>query len=109
MQYTIESLSKHLAKTNEAFFAYEYKDFLKIFCSEVEKLVQNGDTINLDSFGKFEPKFIRAKTAMHPKTGEKIEVPAAQTLTFKPSRSMIARLKEKNVDDKQLNLELNND
>lgn len=109
MQYTIDKLAKYLNSVDDSYFAYEYKDFLKIFCSEVEKLVQNGDTINLDSFGKFEPKFIKAKTAMNPKTGEKIEVPAAQTLTFKPSRSMIARLKEKKVDIKQLNLELNDD
>lgn len=101
MNYTIDKLSKHLHEQNNEFFAYEYKDFLKIFCLHVEKLVQNGGTINLDSFGKFEPKLIKAKTAMNPKTGEKIEVPSSKTLTFKPSRSMIQRLKEASQGDSQ--------
>lgn len=47
----------------------------------------NGDTVRLIGFGSFVVKAHKARTARNPRTGESVDVPESQKLSFKPSKA----------------------
>jgi len=93
MIYNNRELSKLISKDYKEYNSYEIYDFLKLFALYVEKLVKNGDTINMESFGKFEPKVNPAKKMFHPKKMQWLDKEETVTLKFTPSRAMIDRLR----------------
>jgi len=52
--------------------------------------LESGEDVDLYGFGKFKLSKRKAYTARNPQTGEPIDVPEKQVVTFKPSK----RLKE---------------
>lgn len=69
------------------------------FDAIVETLLQDG-RIELRNFGVFEVKRRKARKARNPKTGEKVDVPPKNVVTFKPGKEMEERvLQMRNVPD----------
>jgi nucleoid DNA-binding protein len=71
------------------------------FDAIVETLLQDG-RIELRNFGVFEVKRRKARKARNPKTGEKVNVPPKNVVTFKPGKEMEERVRQMtNVPDEE--------
>jgi integration host factor subunit beta len=62
-----------------------------VFDGIVETLVDEG-RIELRDFGVFAVKKRRPRKARNPRTGESVDVPEKNVVTFKPGREMEARV-----------------
>ena len=62
------------------------------FDSIVETLLEVG-RIELRNFGVFEVKRRKARKARNPRTGEKVDVPPKNVVTFKPGKEMEERVR----------------
>jgi len=61
----------------------------KTFDAIIETLVHNSDhRIELRNFGVFEVKQRAARKARNPRTGERVDVPPKNVVTFKPGKRM---------------------
>src|ERR1700747_2899105 len=70
-----------------------------LFDGIIEKLVEEG-RIELRNFGVFEVKRRKARKARNPRTGDKVEVPPKNVVTFKPGKEMEERVRQMaNVPD----------
>lgn len=58
-----------------------------IFDSIVSAL-KKGEEVKIAGFGTFRVKERKARTAINPKTGEKVEVPAKKVPKFTPSKNL---------------------
>ena len=58
-----------------------------------EVLVKEGN-IELRNFGIFKVKKRKARKARNPRTGKAVMVPSRRTVTFKPGREMMVRVRE---------------
>lgn len=67
----------------------------KTFDAIVESLVRER-RIELRNFGVFEVKTRAARMARNPRTGQQVEVPRKFVVTFKPGKTMEARMNELN-------------
>lgn len=56
--------------------------------SLITKSVANGNDVQLSGFGSFKCKHRAARTARNPRTGENIDVPARNDVTFKPAMAL---------------------
>ena len=65
----------------------------KTFDAIVECLVREG-RVELRNFGVFEVKSRAARKARNPRTGEQVEVPQKHVVTFKPGKTMEAKVRE---------------
>ena len=65
----------------------------RTFDAIIECLVRDG-RIELRNFGVFEVKPRAARKARNPRTGEQVEVPRKHVVTFKPGKTMEARVRE---------------
>lgn len=72
----------------------------KTFDAIVESLVRER-RIELRNFGVFEVKPRAARKARNPRTGQQVEVPRKFVVTFKPGKTMEARMNE--LDESELN------
>ena len=69
------------------------------FDAIVETLLEVG-RIELRNFGVFEVKKRKARKARNPRTGQKVDVPPKNVVTFKPGKEMEERVREMtNVPD----------
>ena len=69
------------------------------FDAIVETLLEVG-RIELRNFGVFEVKRRKARKARNPRTGEKVDVPPKNVVTFKPGKEMEERVRQMtNVPD----------
>jgi nucleoid DNA-binding protein len=69
------------------------------FDAIVETLLEDG-RIELRNFGVFEVKRRKARKARNPKTGERVDVPPKNVVTFKPGKEMEERVRQMtNVPD----------
>ena len=69
------------------------------FDAIVETLLEVG-RIELRNFGVFEVKKRKARKARNPRTGQKVDVPPKNVVTFKPGKEMEQRVREMtNVPD----------
>ena len=58
----------------------------------IEAALVNGEAVKLSGFGIFEKKTRAARIGTNPSTGEKIEIAAANSVTFKPSKNLKEKL-----------------
>ncbi len=65
----------------------------RTFEAIVETLISKG-RIELRNFGVFEVKRRKARKARNPKTGEKVDVPPKNVVTFKPGKEMEERVRQ---------------
>ncbi len=63
------------------------------FDAIVETLIEVG-RIELRNFGVFEVKRRKARKARNPRTGEKVDVPPKNVVTFKPGKEMEERVRQ---------------
>jgi integration host factor subunit beta len=69
------------------------------FDAIVETLLEDG-RIELRNFGVFEVKQRKARKARNPRTGERVDVPPKNVVTFKPGKEMEERVRNvKNVPE----------
>lgn len=54
--------------------------------------IEAGEKVDIKDFGYFKLKAKPARKARNPKTGETVNVPAKNTVTFKPSKSLLEKL-----------------
>ena len=67
------------------------KDAEKALNSVVEVITDaltNGDKVQIVGFGAFEAKERAARTARNPRTGEEIEIPASEAVSFKVGKAL---------------------
>lgn len=55
----------------------------------------SGDKVQIGGFGSFETKQRAARTGHNPRTGEEIEIAAATTPAFKPSKTLKDKVDQK--------------
>lgn len=65
----------------------------KTFDAIVDTLVETG-RIELRNFGVFEVKQRAARKARNPRTGERVDVPPKNVVTFKPGKKMEERVRQ---------------
>src|SRR5262249_14857711 len=65
------------------------------FDAIVETLLEVG-RIELRNFGVFEVKQRKARKARNPRTGDKVDVPPKNVVTFKPGKEMEERVRQMN-------------
>lgn len=63
------------------------------FDAIVETLLEDG-RIELRNFGVFEVKQRKARKARNPRTGERVDVPPKNVVTFKPGKEMEERVRQ---------------
>jgi nucleoid DNA-binding protein len=63
------------------------------FDAIVETLLEQG-RIELRNFGVFEVKQRRARKARNPRTGDRVDVPPKNVVTFKPGKEMEERVRD---------------
>ncbi len=54
----------------------------------IEAKLVEGEAVKISGFGIFEKKERAARVGTNPATGEKIEIPAARAIAFKPSKGL---------------------
>lgn len=54
----------------------------------IEEQLVAGEAVKISGFGIFEKKERAARIGTNPATGQKIEIPAAKSVVFKPSRGL---------------------
>ena len=67
-------------------------EVVQLFLEELVDAVISEGRIELRNFGVFEVKWRQARKARDPRTGETMDVPARNTIAFKPSRALEAEL-----------------
>ena len=71
------------------------------FNAIVDTLIEVG-RIELRNFGVFEVKRRKARKARNPRTGDKVDVPPKNVVTFKPGKEMEERVRQMtNVPDEE--------
>ena len=73
-------------------------DLLEIVLDTVSERIQNGEVVRITSFGTFRTRSKQRRMARNPKTGEPAEVPAHQTVLFRPSGGLLAQLNSSDPD-----------
>ena len=63
-----------------------------ILFQEMVRALEKGEEVRITDFGTFKQAERAARTGRNPKTGEKIEIPAKKTITFKISKALKEKL-----------------
>lgn len=71
----------------------EAEKAITVFFDEALKALLAGETVKVSGFGVFTLKNRKERVGTSPNTGEKITIPAAKTIGFKPAKSLKATLK----------------
>ena len=62
----------------------------------IAEALSKGDKVELRNFGVFEVKLRKARKARNPRTGDKVDVPPKNVVTFKPGKEMEERVRRLN-------------
>lgn len=63
-------------------------EMLNFLVSEITSALKNGYQVKLAGLGTFKVRERKARTAINPKTGERVQVPATRVPKFTPSRDL---------------------
>ena len=63
-------------------------EILNYFVELVTKYLKQGKQVKLPGLGTFKVRQRKARTALNPKTGEKVEVPATKVPRFTPAKDL---------------------
>ena len=66
----------------------EAKHMVDAFFEEIRNTLENGDSVNLSTFGNFELRNKSERPGRNPKTGEEIPIKARRVVTFHPSNKL---------------------
>ena len=90
-------LLKQLSKNYPNFLKKDLEKFSNIILKEIKETLKRGERVELRGFGVFSSKTQKARISRNPKTGEKVNTPAKETIHFKMSKEMFKKLN----DDKE--------
>lgn len=76
------------------YFSYELNDMLDLFTRTVEKLVSDGEAVELHNFGIFRPKYNKSKKMYSALFDYYLETKPSTTMTFNASWNLQKRLKD---------------
>jgi DNA-binding protein HU-beta len=65
----------------------QIQDAVRALLKTIMKVVADGDKVTLVGFGTFEPKVRSAREGRNPKTGDKLDIPAARVPTFSAGKA----------------------
>ena len=71
----------------------DVEQLLSTFNAVVRENLMAGKTVQLQGLGALEVKTKNARTIVHPKTGERTEIPSKNQLVFKPVATVKEALK----------------
>ena len=63
-------------------------DVLSAILDEITNALARKESVSLIGFGTFENRHRNARTGKNPQTGEAIEIPASNTVGFKPGKAL---------------------
>jgi len=63
------------------------QDAVRALLKTIMQVVADGDKVTLVGFGTFEPKVRSAREGRNPKTGDKLDIPAARVPTFSAGKA----------------------
>ena len=63
------------------------QDAVRALLKTIMQVVADGDKVTLVGFGSFEPKVRSAREGRNPKTGDKLDIPAARVPTFSAGKA----------------------
>lgn len=66
----------------------EVKEILNLGFSFMSLALEGDGELDLPGFGKFKVKETKARVARNPRTGEKVNVPAKNKVTFKAAKAL---------------------
>ncbi|MCL6269748.1 HU family DNA-binding protein [Sansalvadorimonas sp. 2012CJ34-2] len=61
---------------------------LNAILEQISKALERQETISLIGFGSFAQRARGARKGKNPQTGEEIEIPASNTVAFKPGKAL---------------------
>jgi DNA-binding protein HU-beta len=68
-------------------------DILNYFVELTTQYLKQGKQVKLPGLGTFKVRERKARTAINPKTGEKVEVPAKKVARFTPAKDLKQAIK----------------
>ena len=63
------------------------QDAVRALLKTIMRVVADGDKVTLVGFGSFEPKVRSAREGHNPKTGDRLQIPAARVPTFSAGKT----------------------
>ncbi len=82
-----ESMASEVALTNE-----QAKNLYETFVQIVKDTVSAENKLVLSGFGTFKKRELKARKGINPKTGERIQIKASKTVSFKAAGSFKGEL-----------------
>lgn len=79
------TLIAKIAKTTE-YAQWEVTKIIEPLFDEILQALENGEEVNISNFGKFNLKYHKPKTALHPKKRLKVQIPPKASVSFKATR-----------------------
>ncbi len=79
------------------------KEAVQLFLDSITEELEKGNRIELRDFGVFEVKERASRVGRNPRTGDTVQVPARQVVTFKVGRKMkmqVAKAKQEKAKGK---------
>jgi DNA-binding protein HU-alpha len=70
----------------------EARDALNAFTDGVTDAVSSGDVVSLIGFGTFSQRHRAARQGKNPQTGAALQIPASNTVAFKPGKGLKDRV-----------------
>lgn len=61
---------------------------LSAIIDQITQAMERQETVNLIGFGSFVQRSRGARTGKNPQTGQSMEIPASNTVAFKPGKSL---------------------
>src|SRR4051794_25674823 len=77
------------------------KDIVQRTLDEITRTLVAEGRIELRNFGVFEIKRHAPRKARNPRTGEKVDIPAKNVVTFKPGKEMEEQVREMDLDSRR--------
>jgi len=90
-------LIKQLKKSFPNFLQRDLVRLVSIILNEIKQSLKRGERVELrSSLGVFYTKIQKARISRNPKTSEKVNTPAKNTINFKMSRDLFKKLNNEN-------------
>jgi integration host factor subunit alpha len=68
------------------------KDMVELFFEEIKSSLEQGKSVKISGFGKFELRDKTGRPGRNPKTGEEIPITARRVVTFRSGQKLKARV-----------------
>ena len=90
-------LIKQLKNSFPNFLRRDLVSLVSIILNEIKQSLKRGERVELrSSLGVFYTKIQKARISRNPKTSEKVNTPAKNTINFKMSRDLFKKLNNEN-------------